>query len=293
MTDDKNETRTKTLPRAALSVLPIEFTYMDVSPEEAASILKNNAHNRALSEKTVSRYAGDIAADRWTLTHQPIAVGPDWEIVDGQHRLAAVVRSGITVRIVLAIYRDAAHAEAARQKTDIGRARVGGDVFEIAGIAKRGLGKRIYSVVAGLVAIETNAPWGGWTTAEIAAKYKREQRGVDFATSLKQRDYPAPIAAAFAFAHPTAPEGIGDFVKLVEAKANLAPCSAAHLYVQGSAAAAFASRGAKVGEGRTATSWRILRILQMHLEGETAAKLQPLSTRGRDYFAKRRADLGL
>ena len=290
-TNEEITTTTRVLRPSA--VMPIDFTYMDVTPEEAASILKNNAHNRALSEKIVARYAGDIAADRWTLTHQPIAVGPDWEIVDGQHRLAAIVRAKVTVRIVLAIYRDAAHAEAARQKTDIGRARVGGDVFEIAGIAKRGIGKRVYSVVAGLVAIESETPWGGWTTAEIAAKYAKEKQGVDFAVALKQKDYPAPIASALAFAHPVSPAGITDFVKLVEAKANLAPCSAAHLYVQGQAAAAFASRGAKVGEGRTATSWRVLRLLQMHLEGETAAKLQPLSTRGRDYFAKHRANLGL
>lgn len=293
MTTAAEETKTaKNLPRAALQINPIEFTYMDLTPDEASSILKNNAHNRALSEKIVARYAGDIAADRWTLTHQPIAVGPDWEIVDGQHRLAAVVRSGVTVRIVLAIYRDAAHAEAARQKTDIGRARVGGDVFEIAGIAKRGLGKRIYSVVAAITTIEGATPWGGWTTAEIAAKYAREKRGVDFAAALKCRDYPAPVAGAFAFAHPVASEGVETFVKIVEAKSNLIPCSAAHLYVQEHAKGTFASRGAKVGEDRTATSQRVLRLLHMHLEGETMAKLQ-LSPKGVEYFKRHRANLGL
>ena len=289
--NDENVTKLKKLP-PHLSVLPIEFTYMDVSPAEAESILKNNGHNRVLSEKHVARLAGDMGADHWTLTHQPIAVGPDWEIVDGQHRLAAIVRSGVTVRIVLAIYRDAAHADLARQKTDIGRARVGGDVFEIAGIARRGVGKRVYSVVAALVAIERAVPWGGWTTAEIAAKYMREKAGVDFAAGLPHKLFPAPVAAAFAFAYPVAPEGVEAFVQTVTDKVNLAPCSAAHLYVQAQAAGTFASKAAKVGEERTVTSQRVCRLIQMHLEGETMAKLQT-SPKGVDYFKRRRAALGM
>jgi hypothetical protein len=45
--------------------------------------------------------AADMAAGRWQLTHQGIAIGPNGEVIDGQHRLHAVVLSGVTVMMLV------------------------------------------------------------------------------------------------------------------------------------------------------------------------------------------------
>lgn len=66
-----------------------------VTPEIAEEWLtRNNASNRHLRPRVVSRYAFDMKRGEWRLTHQGIAFRSDGTIADGQHRLAAVVMSG-------------------------------------------------------------------------------------------------------------------------------------------------------------------------------------------------------
>ncbi len=67
-----------------------------ITPEEALEILeKHNPRNRSISESTVQAYAMDMRNKRWTLTHQGIAFDTNGNLLDGQHRLWAVVFSGV------------------------------------------------------------------------------------------------------------------------------------------------------------------------------------------------------
>lgn len=74
---------------------------MDVTPIQAATWLESNKFNRKISDVSVLRYARDMAAGQWTLNHQGIAFGDDGVLVDGQHRLMAVVKSGETVKMMV------------------------------------------------------------------------------------------------------------------------------------------------------------------------------------------------
>src|SRR5437870_5147015 len=77
---------------------------MEVGPELATRWLEGNVHNRKLREDVVARYARDMKAGRWLLTHEPIAFNKNGDtLVDGQHRLWAVVESGATVAPVLTV----------------------------------------------------------------------------------------------------------------------------------------------------------------------------------------------
>lgn len=62
-----------------------------------------NTSNRKLSRATVGKYAADMAAGKWRNTHQnAIAFYEDGGLADGQHRLAAVVASGVNVEMFVA-----------------------------------------------------------------------------------------------------------------------------------------------------------------------------------------------
>lgn len=74
----------------------------DIGPEKAAELLRNNTRNRTLRKGLVDQYARDMLAGRWLQTHQGIAINCDGTILDGQHRLHAIVQSGVTVRILVA-----------------------------------------------------------------------------------------------------------------------------------------------------------------------------------------------
>jgi len=70
---------------------------MDITPSQAFAWLEGNTHNRPLDQAHVERLARDMKAGRWRLTHQGIAFDTTGLLVDGQHRLWAVIEADVTV----------------------------------------------------------------------------------------------------------------------------------------------------------------------------------------------------
>jgi hypothetical protein len=69
-----------------------------VTPDMARGWLaKQNIGNRPLSPHIVRRYVEEMKSGKWLLTHQGPAFDYTDYLIDGQHRLQAVVDSGITV----------------------------------------------------------------------------------------------------------------------------------------------------------------------------------------------------
>jgi hypothetical protein len=90
-------------PTSGVRAAGMRIEVVDVTPEMAAQWLENNcADNRNLRRFVVEKYARDMEAGRWELTHQGIAFDKKGRVVDGQHRLSAVALSGVTVRMVVA-----------------------------------------------------------------------------------------------------------------------------------------------------------------------------------------------
>lgn len=69
-----------------------------ITPEIAREMLKCNTRNLPVRQTHVDYLASEMSAGRWQLTHQGIAFDGD-VLVDGQHRLLAVVQSGATVEM--------------------------------------------------------------------------------------------------------------------------------------------------------------------------------------------------
>jgi hypothetical protein len=88
-------------PRRAKPVAP-RYELVDVTPAIAELWLATyNLANRTPREARVATYARDMAAGRWTFTTQGISFGTDGRLLDGQHRLMAVVQAGVTVRMLV------------------------------------------------------------------------------------------------------------------------------------------------------------------------------------------------
>jgi hypothetical protein len=101
-----------------------------MSPEWATQILKDNSHNRKLRANKVAEIAHDIKAGRWMLNPQPIAISSDGWLLDGQHRLSAIIQAKQNVPLMLAL-----NCPPDCFKTiDIGTARTNADFFQIEGI---------------------------------------------------------------------------------------------------------------------------------------------------------------
>jgi D-Tyr-tRNAtyr deacylase len=68
-----------------------------ISPAMAEKWLEKNLSNRVLRATTVALYARQMTAGQWLLTHQGICLDATGNLVDGQHRLSAVVKAGVAV----------------------------------------------------------------------------------------------------------------------------------------------------------------------------------------------------
>jgi len=75
--------------------------WMDVDPGMAAHWLQNNFINRLLSDDVITGYARDMANGNWFPTHQGIAFNDLDHLIDGQHRLHAIIRCGLTIRMMV------------------------------------------------------------------------------------------------------------------------------------------------------------------------------------------------
>lgn len=73
-----------------------------VSPETAIAWLKlNHPGNRPISLARVETYKTTLRAGEWILFHQGVAFDEDGFLVDGQHRLTAIMQTGLPVRMLV------------------------------------------------------------------------------------------------------------------------------------------------------------------------------------------------
>lgn len=98
----------------------------------AKSLLSGNKKNRSLSKKTVDKYAAALKKQEWQLNGETIKIAPDGRIIDGQHRLNAILQSGVPMTTYVAYD----IPEACFYTIDTGKNRSGSDILKINGVEK-------------------------------------------------------------------------------------------------------------------------------------------------------------
>lgn len=115
----------------ALDTGAFASTVMTITPAFAAQLLERNPDNRKIRVSKLAQYASDIENGRWQLNGEPIIFSDDGKLNDGQHRLAAIVRSGTAIEtlVVVGVGRET------RTTLDTGANRAAGDHLGIMGIS--------------------------------------------------------------------------------------------------------------------------------------------------------------
>lgn len=123
------------LPRKAKTPLPSQdaLQIVTVTPEMAVQILERNELNRPLNDQHVHRIARQITEGKWKFNGDTIKVASDHSVVDGQHRLWAIIeaKQAVDTIIVTGIERDAFATIDTLRKP-----RSGADVIALAGTLK-------------------------------------------------------------------------------------------------------------------------------------------------------------
>lgn len=123
------------LPRKAKTPLPLQdaLQIVTVTPEMAVQILERNELNRPLNDQHVHRIARQITEGKWKFNGDTIKISSDHSVVDGQHRLWAIIeaKQAVDTIIVTGIERDAFATIDTLRKP-----RSGSDVIALAGTLK-------------------------------------------------------------------------------------------------------------------------------------------------------------
>lgn len=89
-----------TTPRVSThadTATPMRAMWVLVTPEMALRWLDGNTGNRRIRAKVLARYVNDMRHGRWTPNSTAISIATNGRILNGQHRLTAVMQSGATV----------------------------------------------------------------------------------------------------------------------------------------------------------------------------------------------------
>lgn len=75
--------------------------YVNITPTLAAQWLERNTFNRPVKAYVVQKYARDMTMGQWVGSVDAIAFSRDGVLLNGQHRLQAIVASGVNVRMLV------------------------------------------------------------------------------------------------------------------------------------------------------------------------------------------------
>ena len=74
---------------------------LQISPEAAAQLLEGNTRNRKINKNAIKRYSALMSQGLWKPGNDAICVAPDGTLLNGQHRLTAVIDSGVSVDMLV------------------------------------------------------------------------------------------------------------------------------------------------------------------------------------------------
>lgn len=124
----------------------LQHTMELVTPELAKKYLSRNRTNRKLEKAYVALWINQILTGNWKQTGDPIRFDIKGNLIDGQHRLTAIVKTGIAqfMLVVTGLPEDAKYV------IDTGKKRTASDVLSISGIKNPGLISSVIKMYLGL-----------------------------------------------------------------------------------------------------------------------------------------------
>jgi len=167
-----------------------KFEVMDITPDMAKKILAHrNKNNRPIRYTHLEKLSDAIEKDEWKVTNQGIAFDADGNLIDGQHRLAAILQTRKTVKMMVATNMDANIFDV----VDTGSKRSTGDALDILG-SEHG---RTVSAALKIYICYQKFPEKAWSgaaiqqpsTSDVIAIYKDRQDEIEALLSVIKKKH--------------------------------------------------------------------------------------------------------
>ena len=156
-----------------------------ITPELAQKWLKEtNNFNRPITQAVVDMYVRQIKSGLWRRTHQGIAFDTYGTLIDGQHRLMAIINTGVTVPMLVFMDESPENYE----YIDCGRNRSNLDTMRMSSRNNR-LQLAHANTLKAMAAGRYCKTQGRYSNAELNELYRQYTAAVDFAVD-QLGDYP-------------------------------------------------------------------------------------------------------
>lgn len=172
-----------------------------ITPEMAAELLERNTNNRNVRESNVNQIAAAIMRGEWQVNGDSIRISKTGVLLDGQHRLHGIVKSGVAVLTMLVTGLD----DDVFATIDRGTKRTTGDALSVIGYSN----SNNLAALAVLLHVykKTGSPYTGTldkpTTAQVIEMIQRNpdmRNAVSVAaSSLWLKKHVSPSMAAFCY----------------------------------------------------------------------------------------------
>lgn len=200
----------------------MRYELMLITPEWAKDRLditnsllhEGTFRQRSLREDSVNQYYNEMLNRNWKSTHQGIAIREsDCAVLDGRHRLTALVKAGVSLWMWVAFYDD----DAAMKVFDTGKLRTIAEILKI--IGEDGATDKKTAVAKALVELAFQKQRFKLTADTAAPIINLMRRDYDSVISLcKSKDQTSYTIAPIIVYHSFAPEKAFDFAQVFFSK---------------------------------------------------------------------------
>jgi len=228
-----------------------------ITPDVAKRFLALNTRNRVFDQACVDKYARDMTDGNWKVTHQGIGISKTNVLLDGQQRLMAIVKSGVTISMFVTTGLE----DDAQLVMDTGRKRNAAQNLGLRGIENP---KAFVTFVNMMKAIITGAINATFTESEHLRIYDEIQVDWRWAcNNLYHKDTRvATVGGVIFFAYPKSREKVSTFVDSFMSGVGLEAGSPI--------LSAKTIAGRSLGyTHRREEALRLLRCLEAHVRGQT------------------------
>lgn len=154
-----------------------------ITPAKAQQYLEKNTSNRPLRKTRVAKYARAMQGGEWYVTNQGLAFNCDGSLLDGQHRLHAVIQAGVPVKMAVTRGLD----RASMFGIDTGGNRSVADIARVAGVNREittTMVSTARAMIDGLNVKYTNQA-SAYTEEQIIEFVLKHYDAIEFACSIE------------------------------------------------------------------------------------------------------------
>jgi hypothetical protein len=266
---------------------PIFAIVETVTPAMAKLWLETSQGNRTLKKQRIDLEANEMREGRWLPTNQGIGFDINGHLIDGHHRLEAVIKAGVSVQMLVV----RGLPPKAKEVIDLNVVRSYGDIYKLK--TQAGNPERLVAAAKIVILLEE----GGASPKnrhlgypEIEAVIEREAAAFTWARQwFRNRVMPMSALGAMIFAWPVAPEMVAAFVGQVSTGEGLSKGSPA-LALRNLLMTANKKRFGDAD--RLSISLMSLGALRAHMENRPLQFLRPRQTTDIvDWFLQARSEL--